>query len=691
MSRAALPRSGPGVAIALALALTLAAMRAASLQFEHSLHSIDGVLQTWFALDHFAQGEQLGQEFQSYLGITMILALLPAFLAFGQSLYASTLAAYLFVLLGSFASAYWVAWFLRFIPARQRWAVAVGLLFVFFCALPLLAGLIAYPYPLSFDPGHSLRPIRGFLPFFMLAPAVVCLRAILLRESLVHAFVLGLATGIGLLWSNDAGIPIVLALVLTLALALATRPLVLLRMLGAFAIGTAMSAGLILLLATHGEPDPWFRYNFADVAGDQIWYFGPWGRETRIFSPLDLAHILTNARPISVLTLASLVVCGALAAWRLLRGRGAHTREGAFVFVAASLIGTALLPQIGGHVGSGYNDITVFFGACAPIILGQRVILRHGRALVKGLGQLPVHALAGTAALIMIGLEGSALAKTLEQTERTVYAGELGFHVSPATASDLAAMKAFSAHWRAQGIAPDRQLLSVYTSALDITAQIESPTPVGSLIHALGPRNRADFEALVRRREVAAVTTIAPDYSGWEGWLARANAGFFAALHAHYRPVGRSDQHVLWIRRDEQSRPFTRPAQCKVSKLSTNALEIELRASSGGTAQVSLARDRAGPASRSAVLTVIEESPFTRRQQSDPWLDFPRYGVSNAREITLEAPLEAEEPTKLRLEMIDGSPIGDAQCKASVRDAIDLADLPSLADAVAIHAQKSPR
>ena len=57
------------------LGAILVALRGATLLYGHSLNSVDGAMQTWFALDNFASGSKLGEEFQSYLGITMILSL----------------------------------------------------------------------------------------------------------------------------------------------------------------------------------------------------------------------------------------------------------------------------------------------------------------------------------------------------------------------------------------------------------------------------------------------------------------------------------------------------------------------------------------------------------------------------------------------------------------------------------------
>ncbi len=94
-----------GFAVLAAVFAVLALLRGAWLLHAHSLNSIDGALQTWFAADHFARGEALGTAFQSYLGITMVLALLPVFVLGGKTLFASTLAAYTMVLAGAFATA----------------------------------------------------------------------------------------------------------------------------------------------------------------------------------------------------------------------------------------------------------------------------------------------------------------------------------------------------------------------------------------------------------------------------------------------------------------------------------------------------------------------------------------------------------------------------------------------------------
>lgn len=666
------------------LAALVCAFRAGALLYDHSLNSIDGALQTWFALDHFAGGDQLGTAFQSYLGITMVLALVPVFVAFGQTLFASTVAANVAVVAGAFGAAYATIWLIRAVPPRARWQAAMVLVFGFYYAAPLVAEGIGLRWPATFDPGVSLRPLRGFLPFIVLPFFVVLVRRVLLQgQALAGGLVLGLVAGAGLLWSNDAGIPLVIALVLGLVMALHCRIGLLARTLAAFGLGVAASAGGILLAVTHGAPGPWLQYNFRDVAGDQFWFFAPWERSTRILGVGDLPNILRHGEPLSTASLILLTVCVAIAALQRLRGRGAPVRSSAFIVVGASVIGTALIPQIGGHVGAEYNAITFVLGLCAPLIIGQRVLLRLAKPVLRSATPGKTGVAVGMAALAMAGIEAGRFATISAETDRTTYDAALGFYVTPEYAADLAAMRQLAQAWDGQGIPQDRRLLSVYTSPLDIAAGVVSPAPVGSLIHALGPQPRADFAALVAQRKVTTVTTIAPDYSGWEGWLLRANWPFFRDLHANYVPVARNEQQVLWVLA-QQSAPPGPEATCRVSALSRSTLALDVTAPVAGLASVELTRRPPFATGRSAMLTVSEASPDTATK-ADRWADFPRYGVGNTALVSLVAPVAAGTTTRLTLDVLDGSNIGAATCTAKLGAPVDTVALPSLPDGIARH------
>jgi hypothetical protein len=557
--------------------------------------------------------------------------------------------------------------------------VAVVLAFTFYYAARLAVETVGLPYPATFDPGVSLRPLRGALPFFVLPVFVWALRRVLRDGRAQGGGVLGLAAGAGLLWSNDAGIPLVLATVLGSVMALYRRPGLLMRTLAAFALGIAASASAILLAVTHGAPGLWLQYNFRDVAGDQFWFFAPWERSTRILGPADLANILRHGELLSSASLIVLVGCVVWMILRRFRGRGEPVRDSAFIFVGASVIGTALLPQIGGHIGAEYNAITFVLGACAPLIMFQRPLLRWGKPLWQRLRLMPLVALAG---LGMIGSEAAHFAQVRAETDRTVYDPALGFYVTPRYAEDLAAMRRLAAAWDEVGIAEDRRLLSVYTSSLDIAAGVRSPTDVGSLIHALGPDKRAAFTALVAEQRVAAVTTIAPDYSGWEGWVTRANWPFFRALYQNYDPIARGDQQILWVRSKRDKRSAT-PATCRVTFLSPSTLVLDVAAPVSGWATVTVTRTPPFATGRSAMLTVTEASPDTAMPHGERWADFPRYGIANAADLSLMAPVAPGTTTRLTLDLLDGSAIGTATCAAEISPAIDTATLPSLREGIA--------
>jgi hypothetical protein len=678
-----------GLAALAGVSVLLAVLRGAWLLHAHSLNSIDGALQTWFALDHFARGQQLGTAFQSYLGVTMVLALLPLFVLGGKTLFASTLAAYTLVLLGAFATAFACVWLIRPVPRRVRWQAALVLAFLFYYAGAMAGQATGIAWPATLDPGVSLRPLRGALPFLMLPFFVVLVRRAWLEGRALVGLPLGLVAGAGLLWSNDAGIPLVIALIGALVLAFWQRPALMARTAAAFALGVMASAGAILLAVTHGAPGPWLTYNFRDVAADQFWFFAPWERSTRILSAADLPNILAHADPLSALSLVTLALCVAFAAVQRLRGKSAAVRGSAFVFVGASVLGTALVPQIGGHVGAEYNGITFVLGVCAPLIVLPARAWRKARGLLRLIGPRQVAVLTGVAALAMVGTEAVPLATSPARSQRTVYDPALGFFVTPAYAADLAAMRRLAAAWDGQGVPQDRRLLSVYTSPLDIAAGTRSPADVGSLIHALGPEKRAAFTALVAERRVAAVTTIAPDYSGWEGWITRANWPFFRALRENYAPIARNDQQVLWVRRDSK-RAANAAATCRVAERGAGRLVLEIAVPQAGIASVSVTRQPPFATGRGAMLTVVEDSPDTTNS-ANRWADFPRYGIANAPALELLAPVAPGQTTRLTLETLDGSAIGGSSCTAEVWPQLDLAALPSLPEGIVRHLPKGAR
>ncbi|MEP1421191.1 MAG: hypothetical protein ABJK59_05420, partial [Erythrobacter sp.] len=486
---------------------------------------------------------------------------------------------------------------------------------------------------------------------------------------------LGLVGGLGLLWSNDAGIPLVIASVIGLSVALFQKPFLLVKSLSCFATGVAISAVLTLVLVTHGQPWGWLQYNFVDVPSDQYWYFAPWNREARVLGITDLPNLFLQGQLLSTLSLNLLTACVIIAGVRRVMRRGSVLRLSAFIFVGASVLGTAIVPQIGGHIGAEYNAATFVLGICAPLIVFQDVLIPFAKPILRAPPKWAVPLVAGIASLGMIAADAGQLVQTVSSTDRTVYAEKLGFYVSPQAAQDLAAMERLSLDLERRGFPRDERLLSVYTSALDIAAGTKSPAPVGSLIHVLGEENRIDYIEALTRKSVA-VTTIAPDFTGWAGWNERANWRFFKNLRDQYLPVARNDQHVLWIRTG--GLPSWHEGQCEVADWGSARMEVTISSPNSGLASVFIERSGFDAGSRTALLTVSEDSPFTRSVKAPQWSDFPRYGVANTRQIEVSAPVKSGEQTRLTFEVLDGSVIGWGECFVRVYEPIDYAQLPSL-------------
>ena len=103
-----------------------------------------------------------------------------------------------------------------------------------------------------------------------------------------------------------------------------------------------------------------------------------------------------------------------------------------------------------------------------------------------------------------------------------------------------------------------------------------------------------------------------------------------------------------------------------------------------GLATVTVTRQPPFATGRGAMLTVTEASPDTA-MSANRWADFPRYGIANTARLQLMAPVAPGEPTRLTLDVLDGSPIGSAACTAEVDTVPDLANLPPLPKGIARH------
>ncbi|MBW0145802.1 hypothetical protein [Sphingomicrobium clamense] len=634
------------------------------LRYAHPLASLDGAMQTWFALQNFSSGAQLGHDFHSYLGVTSLLVLVPFFVVLGSNVWASTVAAGAVIAAGHLISIWGLTRLARWPGAVLRWALVAAALIL----------LHLFGAEQLIDPGVSLRPLRWALPLLMLPVVLPALRQSLLGSASKSGAAMGLVAGFGLLWSNDSGIPVLLAL-LGAAVLCHLRDWRRMAVTLFSILGTAfLTATLSLLIVTRGEPLAWLRYNFVSVPSEQIWYFGQWGREDRLLSASDLWHLISPMTAFQRLSLLILLIGILVAVVRRLRGRGAPARLSSYLFVATASLGMALLPQLGGHVYPSYFYSIVMVAWASPfIVFGPQIF----RALKRYKDVLLSASVIGTIALMgaVVAVQSRVTQKLIENRADEPFVDALGFHVERQIAEE---MDAFARIMRRLDI--DRSsgpsLLSTYTSQMNIiTGNERTPTPYGSIIHALGSKARDEYVSVVAERKVSAVTIISPSYNAWGDWAMRANWPFFRALAKNYRPVARGSQHILWVSRDGED-VSEGPANCEISRMGDRKWTLHVRA--GGAGMVDLGITMRIEKSLRPVIVAKERSRSARSALvREGWQGAPYYGVQPVVSPRLAINLEEGGTAALDIERYDDGSLEIESCQARLIPWYDFDALPT--------------
>lgn len=657
----------PAVLLAVLVTAGFVAGRAGFLFLYHPLGTLDGAMQTWFALDAFSQGRQLGHDFQSYLGTTMLLFLVPFYLIFGGTLFASSVAASTAVAIGYIATFYGLLRLTGLFRSATLWAlVAVGVAYM--------------SYTTGLSAGNSLRPLRWALPYLMLP-------FILTGWHLMHAgraapagLILGLVGGAGMLWSNDSGIPAFAALFIATIFCSRGDCRDTSQTLSVYlAVSIATFMG-ILVLVSHGAPGAWLAYNFGAIPQDQTWYFGPWGSETRIVRPQNVLLIFSAMDGRTRLAVMLLVISLLMAAATKIRGHGEANRAAGLIFLGLSALGTSLIPQLGGHVSQGYNGALVLVGLLSPLVAFNRQITAIGRwHPVTWRVWRP--GFIGLCILLIATLSIQTYKRSANIVARYadgVYVPELGFLVPPDYAAEVAAVRSLRAALETAGVAPNRRLQSTYPSALGIVLGAEAPTPYGAIIHALGYAARDRFAEVVAAQEVAFATSVRGPRPGWPDWNIRSGWYYFRPLHLNYVPVALERYHILWERRDT---PLSEPSGdvgCTTTPLLNGGIAFEVTAPFDGFVEVSIALSALPHMGRGRILTAMEDSPFTRVADFSAWEDAPSYGLPPRYNHLLFLPVVRNEVSRITLSVLGDAPLENGTCTAAHVLWPNLTDLPDL-------------
>lgn len=546
---------------------------------------LDGAFQTASGLLRLSEGELPGRDYYPYLGIGPVFLLYPIFLLLGGDMTASVFAAHFLTVLTAGLVVATLA--LLVSGRRSKW------LFGLAAAVPVTVIALTNAWPdaryadlgcgycvsllrTATDPGLSLRPIRAFAPYLL----VLLVLFVLSRAWTTRTRMLVIGAGAGVvaaLWSNDYGLVSglgMLALVTLLVLlgelgdGRRIRPLLALWAAGAVSF---VVAGF---LATGGHYLSYLRYNFVDVRGDQLWYYGSWDRQSRVFGPGDLLRIMVDERAtFGVVVL--LAVC-AFAAWNRRTDALLVTYLG-----AATLLG-GVAATVGGHA-SAYFWAFRLWGAVVAVAVAARLLValvarlrlrRAGpdRRPRPALRLVPVVAVGAVLALVA----GDAVADVVAQRNRLasdadfVWNDELDGYLD----REYAGHVALAAEHRGDTV-------EEYMGLLGATAGPNTDLAVDSVIHALGEQRGAFAEHMTTRPGL--VVSTAPGATeeignwddDWATWNISANWWFYRELFRGYRPEQTSPMTLAWTPSDS---PATwAPVGCSVS-----GYGIELDAPVGG-------------------------------------------------------------------------------------------------------------
>lgn len=585
------------IALLLLFNISVGVLVAANVSVIAPTNHLDGAFQTSNGLIRIAQGEAPGRDFFPYLGIGPIYVLFPLFFVLGGTTSAAVFSSQFAVMIALQLVAVSIGLFITrrttLLFATSVAAVAtVGILLVV-QTTPLWQGT-ALDGPLgalsiAAGSGNSLRPIRALAPILLALIALVALAS--RRRSRTQAAVIGASAGIvAAIWSNDfALVPAVLLLMTVTALKL-FAPRWRIRDLAVMWLTAVLACVVAGFVATAGSFIAYESYNYSDVLSTQAWYFGPWARNTRVFSVADfLAALSTTGALVPFVILVTVIVIALV------------KRERFSVLLAYSggaLFAGGCTGIIGGHVDLYFTHFQVWailtaIGAVTHLV-ARAVVSAATRHPALPLSRLiRKSSIPGTAILVIAAVVTTANSATTFQTTKT-YAEESGYFVwTPEFGAYLD--KAFINHMDVTAPAGG-DLIEEY-AGLSTAAYGATPSSIDSVIHALGSK-RAVFEDVVESQPSQIITT-APQLSiEWVTWNVSANWWFYRHLFKSYAPVQTSPTTLDWTPAAPQVWPDV--PGCTVDEDGTVAFTAPV----DGLYEITL--DYIGPGSRSRAFTEVQ-------------------------------------------------------------------------------------
>ncbi len=518
-------------------------------------YHLDGAFQTFSGLNRLLQGDVIARDFIPYLGSGPLLSVFIPFIVFGGNLVSSVVAAKFLSLIIFQGIVYFI--FKQLNPSpRTRTPMLATLVFTCLLFALYTPDLIYIPQVLrandfietvlsASQPGWSLRPVRASAPYVFIAVIFVLQRFSSDRRRPYYSLIaLGIVTA---MWSNDYAIPTALVfLTQHLYSSIVNRNYAMsLRLLITFVASWFSTTSLY----TFGNPAAIIKYNFFDVPNTQFWYFGPWLGDTRVFSVLDLAKILTNEN-----VWLGLVVLLGLIGWALISKKKSYSH---LISVGLVTFLGGLVATVGGHAG-GYFWSFKFWSYILLCALGVKYIYAYIRRGMRGEAlravlQSSVATLLAILAIV-VTIKDSDQAKALSENQEYFYSTTVGGYLPV----EFANLRQSALH---------EDVIEEYFGITSTLGRYEAGgTRVDSVIHALGSE-REEYEKIATSYRGNVITTSPSMDSAWTSWNFSANWWFYKNLILKFSPRETSPNTISWkFDPSVKSKITNSPIDCKIDQ-----------------------------------------------------------------------------------------------------------------------------
>jgi len=449
-----------------------------------------------------------------------------------------------FMTLVAFGAASFVLGWLIATSNRYQFAAACATC----CLLFVICVYLLFPHSLlvsfALSPGVSLKPIRSLLPYLIAGITWAVVRKV--PSLKVRYILLGAASGICLLWSNDFAYPAAgLLFCLCLMLAAHQRHLTLscLMILSASAVTSASAS---LLFSTMGHLLEFLRYNFLDIATDQWWYFGSWRESRRIFSVFDVYKIFRPWDGLSLLPVLAVLASVVYVAWSR-----RSMQYSLLAYIGLTLFVGGLIASAGGHLDFAYFIAFMFWSiltaAITTIVCVIHIARVHIPEVIAARCVTGVYMTLACVSILLAYGQASAFTQArfmAANDSGRFYVSELGGYL-PVEWRDYvgAARKNVSA-----------SSMEEYWGIWSAIRHTPAPIPVDSVIHALGTtRNRVEsYVATLPDIVISTRRSLSPE---WQPWSLSANWWFYQYVLKNYHPVMLSPTTILWERHEAKNWP----------------------------------------------------------------------------------------------------------------------------------------